>query len=89
LPEAEIVYNTLQKKYSEGQVGHAYAEMAAAFWNEYQKEKNIGQACAKAVDYATAHPGETLSYLGNGENAITYYGEQSLEYRPDDLCPFR
>ncbi len=89
LPEAETVYSTLQEQYPEGRIGHAYAEMAAAFWNEYQKERNIGQACAKAVDYAIEHPTETLSYLGNGEYAIMYFGDQSLEYKPEDLCPFR
>lgn len=89
LPEAEIMHNTLQKDYPEGQIGHAYAEMATAFWNEYQKDEKIWQACAKAIEYAVEHPAETLSYLGNGEYAIMYYGDQSLEYKPEDLCPFQ
>jgi len=87
--DAETVYDTLQQEYPGGQTGHAYAEMAAAFWNEYQKEQNMGQACAKAIEYATGHPAETLSYLGDGEYAVADYGDQSLEYKPEDLCPFQ
>ncbi len=89
LPEAGIVYSTLQEKYPDGQIGHAYAEMATAFWKTYQKEKNLGQACAKAIAYATAHPADVLSYLGNGDYGKTYYGYQSLVYTPEDICPFK
>jgi len=89
VPEAKVIHDTLQQKYFEGQIGHAYAEMATTFWNEYQTEKNIGQACAKAIEYSIKHPVETLSYLGNGEYAIMYFGDQSLEYKPEDLCTFR
>lgn len=89
IPEAEIVINTLKEKYPQGQPGYPYAEMATSFWDEYQISSNLGQACDKAVEYATLHPVEILAYLGNGEYARTYYGNQSLEYKPEDVCPFR
>lgn len=89
ITEANTVYNSLLQKFPEGLVGHAYAEMATAFWNEYQTSADLSLSCAKSIEYATLHPVEILSYLGNGEYAITYYGDQSLEYTPEDVCPFR
>ena len=81
LPEAETVYRTLQEKFPAGQAGHAYAEMAADFWVAYQSTQNMPQACAKAIEYATLHPEEILSYLGNGE--INYFfGTQSSRIHP-------
>jgi hypothetical protein len=44
LPEAKTIYNTLQQKYPEGQPGHAYAEMATAFWQTYTSSKSMEQA---------------------------------------------
>ncbi len=89
LSDAEIVYKTLQDKFPQGQVGHAYAEMATAFWDEFRLSKNLEQACAKAVEYATLHPVDVLSYLGNSEYSTPYFGDQSLKYTPEDVCPFR
>lgn len=89
IPEAQIVYNTLQEKFPPSQPGYAQAEMATAFWDEYQKANDLGQACSKAIEYAAVHPADILAYLGNGEYARMYYGDQSLEYRPEDVCPFQ
>jgi hypothetical protein len=87
LSEAETVYRTLQEKFPADQAGHAYAEMAAAFWEAYQSSQNIEQACAKAIEYAASHPEEILSYLGNSE--INYFfGAQSLKYTPQSVCPY-
>jgi hypothetical protein len=36
-----------------------------------------------------AHPQDILAYLGNGDFEIAYFGEQSLTYKPDDVCPFK
>lgn len=92
LPEALTVYNTLQEKFPAGQPGHAYAEMAAAFWDEYQASQDIGQACGKAIEYAAANPVEILGYLGNNDYTDPTYpyvfGDQSLTYQPKDICPF-
>lgn len=89
LPEARTVYNTLQEKFPSGTVGHAYAEMATAFWNEYQTSQGIGKACGKAIDYTMAHPKDILAYLGNSDFEIADFGEQSLKYKPEDVCPFK
>jgi hypothetical protein len=83
LPEAQIVYNTLQAKFPDGQVGHFFAEMATAFWDEYQKSQNIGEACGKAIEYASTNS-DMLAYLGG-----YYHGRQSLYYQPEDICPFK
>jgi hypothetical protein len=87
--DARVVFNTLQERFPAGQPGHAHAELATAFWIEYQASNDIGQACARAIDYAAAHPAAVLAYLGNGEHAVAPFGWQSLEYTPADVCPFR
>lgn len=89
LSDAQTVYDTLQAKFPPGQPGHAYAEMAVVFWDEYQRAHSFEQACSKAIEYAAANPAAILAYLGNGEYARMYYGDQSLEYKPEDVCPFR
>jgi hypothetical protein len=83
LPEAQVVYDTLQEKFPAGNVGHAYAEMATAFWTEYQSSQNFRQACAKAIAYARANS-EMLIPLGSD-----YHGWQSRWYKPEDVCPFK
>jgi hypothetical protein len=57
--------------------------MATAFWNEYQTTNDIERACSKAVSYAATNP-EILTYLGG-----PYHGEQSLWYKPENVCPFK
>ena len=89
LPEAETLFNTLTETFLPGQPGYAYVELAAAFWNEYRASANMGQACAAAIEYAALHPVEVLFYLGNGEYTDDIFGSQSLEYRPEDVCPFQ
>jgi hypothetical protein len=83
LPEAKIVYETLQEKFPADQPGHEFAEMATEFWNEYQTSHDIGQACNQSVEYARSHS-EILTYLGSD-----YHGWQSHEYAPEDVCPFK
>jgi hypothetical protein len=89
LSDAETVYNELQKQFPPGQTGNAYAEMASRFWNEYQASENMEKACSKAIEYAKSNPTGVLSYLGNGDYALAYYGEQSLSYTAEDVCPFK
>ncbi len=89
LPEAKLAYDTLQEKFPAGQTGHVHAEMASAFWLEYQASKNIERSCAKAIDYATLHPADVLYYLGNSQyNKDVSFGQQSLKYEPENICPF-
>lgn len=87
ISDAKVVYNTLQEKFPAGVAGHAYADMAKAFWDSYEKDNDLGIACKKAIDYATAYPLEVLTYLGNTGNN-RYHGHQSHVYKPADVCPF-
>ena len=96
IDEAQVIYDSLQEQYSPGKIGNEYAEMATAFWFEYQKSQNINLACRKAVEYAGAHQREILMYLGNVSILGTdppieqnYHGWQSLLYEPKDICPFK
>jgi hypothetical protein len=87
--DAETVYNTLQNKFPENQAGHAHSEMAAVFWSAYQDSQDIGNACEQAIQYAVANPEAILAYLGNGEYSKAFYGSYSLDYKPEDVCPFK
>ena len=89
LSQAEVVYQTLQATNAQGQIGHAYAEMASVFQDEYQRSSNVGLSCSKAIEYATEHAVDILAYLGNSEYALVYFGDQSLVYKPEDVCPVR
>jgi hypothetical protein len=88
LTDAKTVYDTLQAKFPTGQVGHADAEMAVAFWDDYQASHSVAQACAKTIDYATLHPTDVLAYLGRSDFSQTPFGDQSLIYTPQAVCPF-
>lgn len=81
--DAGTVYNTLQQKFPDGNIGHPYVEMASTFWNEYQSSRNMTKSCGKAIQYAAEHP-EILIPLGSN-----YHGAQSKIYKPEDICPFR
>lgn len=83
LPEAEAIYNALQQEHRAGESGHAYAEMALAFWTELQISQSVPRACQQAVDYAGKYGQEILYYLGE-----YHHGAQSLNYQPEDICPF-
>jgi hypothetical protein len=88
LTDAKTVYDTLQAKFPAGQVGHADAELATAFWTSYQASHSIAQACAQAIADAAQHPVEVLAYLGRSDYSQTPFGDQSLEYTPQDICPY-
>jgi len=81
--DAQSVYDTLQEKFSAGNDGSPYAEMAKAFWQEYLKSKDIGLACQQAVDYADKHR-EILIPLSGPPN-----GFWNRTYSPQDVCPFK
>jgi len=83
LAAAQTVYETLQMKFQPDVVGYPYAELAAAFWNEFIFNQDISSACRKAIDYARAHEEDILEPLGPG-----FYGEQGFYYSAEDLCPF-
>ena len=83
LTEAEKTYNTLQEEFAQDQYGAPYAKMAKEFWQTYQQNQNMTDACGAAIYYAAIHP-EILTPLGSD-----YHGWQSHTYQPADICPFR
>lgn len=83
LAKAETTYNTLQEEFFHDQYGAPYAEMARDFWQAYQQNQNMTDACGAAITYAAMHP-EILIPLGSD-----YHGWQSHTYQPADVCPFR
>lgn len=84
LPEAEIVYTTLQEKFPEGQPGHMFAELAQEFWEEYVLSQNMEQSCSAAIEYAEDHKDTIFYYISSD-----YHGWQSRNYEPEDICPFK
>jgi hypothetical protein len=84
LPEAQIVYDTLQEKFPQGAVGHAYAALATVFWDGYSANQDVAAACGQAVEYAAAHADAVLDPLGSA-----FYGLGWPDYAPHGVCPLR
>ena len=84
--DSQTVFDTLQKLFPPGEPGHAYAEMAQIFWDEYAGTQNMARSCDKAIQFATAHPEEIFTYLESSA-----YGWQRIEYQAqlEMLCPFQ
>jgi hypothetical protein len=64
MPEAKVVYDTLQRKFPAERAGHVYAEMASVFWNDYNVSHSIRTACSRAIAYANDHSAAILNPLG-------------------------
>jgi hypothetical protein len=88
LESAQIVYDTLQEKFPQGQSGYLYAEMAAEVWEKYQSGGDMGEACSAAIRYAEEHVPDIFTYLGNMPHIYMTHGGQSHYYMPWDVCPF-
>ncbi len=81
--EAQLAYDTLQKKFPAGSPGSDYTALATAFWDAYTPNADIQAACAAAIAYADAHREAILYPLGP-----PFYGEQNRIYTAQDICPF-
>ena len=81
--EAEVEFTLLQDSVPSPS-GRPYAQLAAAFWQEYRIRRDIGAACSRAIDYARAHAGEILAPLGS-----RFYGNAYPDYTPEEICPFK
>jgi len=81
LGDAQVGYGILQNSYPAMAPGHAYAELATAFWDAFTASEDLPAACLAAQAYAAAHPGDVLGPL--------YYGYANPTYTEADLCPFR
>lgn len=66
---AEVVYQTLQDKFPKGEPGHSYAEIATAFWEQYQIANDLEDACqavgksAVALELYPGHEIDNLCYI--------------------------
>jgi len=80
LGDAQVAYGILQNSYPAGAPGHAYAELATAFWDVYSASEDLPAACVAAQAHAAAHPSDILGPL--------YYGYANPTYTEADICPF-
>jgi tetratricopeptide (TPR) repeat protein len=83
LDAAKIQYDTALQKFPANNPGHAYVEMASAFWEAYNSSGKMANSCEAAIQYAEKHP-EVFIPLGGD-----YHGMQSYEYIPLDMCSFK
>jgi hypothetical protein len=98
LAQARTTYDWLQANFTVDKPGHVYAELAALFWNEYQKSHDFASSCSLTYDYASSNPEDIFRYLTTqiviNKKLITWqdpihFGVQSaeLEYSPAMICP--
>lgn len=81
LPAARVVYEALQSKFPSWQAGHAYAEMARVFWEQFQTAGDPRSACAAAIEYARDQQDVVLSQI-NWD-----YGWHNPVPTPEETCP--
>jgi len=81
-------YHSLQNEYPIGVYGHAYAELAKVFWEEYRLNQNITDACSIALNYAETNQEEILQPLGAGKYAYYGIGIQNNSYVAKNICPY-
>ena len=85
MAQAQNTFRTLQATFPTGKPGAVYAELAAAFWNTYKATSNVENSCQAAIAYANANTNAVLHYIGEQN----YHPWPSLDYQPDDICPFK
>jgi hypothetical protein len=78
--DARVAYGILQNSFPSGAPGHAYAELAASFWDASREGEDLAAGCIAAQAYAAAHQGDVLGPL--------HYGYANPAYTETDLCPF-
>ena len=91
--EARDVYNIIERRDMSAESYEAFGLLAQSFWDEYLNSKNLASPCQKAITFTTDHQTAILQYLGNMSNSNLgngiFYGEQSLTYEPEDVCPVK
>jgi len=83
LDEAAVIYSESISAFSEGQPLGTYADLAEAFWAEFQSSKDIARACESAIDFAANNAATLLDPLGS-----TNYGLLHDAPEPPEICPF-
>jgi hypothetical protein len=77
---AEDWFNTLQSENPTGTSGNGFAQMGAAFMDNFRATGDVRAACAQALSVAAAQP-NVLSPLNS-------FGYANRTYTLGDLCPF-
>ena len=80
-PQAERMYNQLREGHPQENAGYPFAELARIYREEFTKSADYVAACQPVIEFAHEMPME-LAVLGD-----YYHGDQSHEYRAEDLCP--
>jgi len=75
---ADDWFNVLQGENPPGSPGNGFAQMGAAFMENFRATGDARAACAQAIGAGAAN---TLSVLNR-------YGSNNRTYTPSDLCPF-
>jgi hypothetical protein len=83
--DAQVVYETLLKKFPEGTPGAVYSRMAQAFWENYVVTHEMSQACTKSLDVVNSKTEVTRYLLNDYANG----GWGKPNYTIEDLCPFK
>lgn len=78
MASAETAYNDLQALCPSIAPCAAYAEMASVFWDNYQANRDLVNACSVAKEYIAAHSAEILEPL--------YFGYANQFYSAEDIC---
>lgn len=84
--DAQVVYQTLLKKFPGDTPGSVFARMAEGFWETYQSTHSIGEACIVAQGIASPNEKEWTGYFIDD---YVDYGYPKASYTIDQLCPFK
>jgi len=79
LNSAEATYTALQINYPPGSLGYDFAQMAEAFWSDYQASNDLFSACLAAQSFATSHQETIIDTL--------YFGYANPTYTAENVCP--
>lgn len=77
---AEVGIDFLRAAYPPESPHHAYVGLMERFWETYQIEGDLKEACLAAQSYALNNPDDILEPL--------YYGYANRTYLAADICPF-
>jgi hypothetical protein len=83
LDEAAAVYSGSINAFPQGHPARPYADLAKAFWAEFQSSKDIARACESAIDFAANNAATLLDPLGTAN-----YGFLHDAPAPQEICPF-
>jgi hypothetical protein len=84
--DAQVVYQTLLDMFPKGKPGSVYAQMAQAFWEDYQVNHSVGLACGKSQVAARNNVEDPTRYLVD-DYARGGWGKPP--YTIEQLCPFK